>query len=64
MQRIFNTLNIYFKKVNNKNIVYIESNNNIDIEINKYVEVNINRDKINFFYIINKNIILYSRRLF
>ena len=61
MKYIFYALNIYFKKINNKNIIYIERNNNINIKIDKNIKIDINKNKIDFFYIINKDIILYLR---
>ena len=57
-------MNIYFKRVDDKNIIYIKCNNNIDNEIDKDVEVDINENEIDIFYIINKDTVLYSRRLF
>ena len=64
IQRILNSLNIYFKRVDNENIIYIKYDDNIDNEIDKDVEIDINENEIDVFYIINKDIILYSRRLF
>ena len=64
MQRIFNSLNINFKKIDNKNIIHIKRDNNIDNKINKDIKIDINKNEVDFFYVINKDIILYSRRLF
>ena len=63
MQRIFNTLNICFKRVDDQNIIYIKCDDDIDNEIDKDIEVDINENEIDVLYIINKDIILYSRRL-
>ena len=46
--------------INNKNIIYIKNDNNINIKINQYIIININKNKIDFLYIINKDIILYK----
>ena len=64
MQRIFNSLNIYFKRIDDENIIHIKCDNNINNEIDKDVEIDINKNEIDVFHIINKDIILYSRRLF
>ena len=57
-------MNICPKRVDNKNIIYIKCDDDIDNEINEDVEIDINENEIDVFYIINKDIILYSRRLF
>ena len=64
IQRIFNSLNICFKKIDDENIIYIKCDDNIDDEIDEDVEIDINENEIDVLYVINKNIILYSRRLF
>ena len=57
-------MNIYSKRVDDENIIHIKCDDNIDNEIDKNVEIDINKNEIDVFYIINKDIILYSRRLF
>ena len=57
-------MNICFKRVDNENIIYIKRDNNIDNEINEDIEIDINGNEIDFLYVINEDIILYSRRLF
>ena len=47
------------KRISNKNIIYIEGDNDINIEISKYIIVDINKNKINFLYVVSKGIILY-----
>ena len=56
-------MNIYLKRVDDENIIHIKCDDNIDDEIDKDVEIDINKNEIDIFYIINKDIILYSRRL-
>ena len=56
-------MNICFKRVDNKNIIYIKRDDDFDNEIDEDVEIDINENEIDFLYIINKDIILYSRRL-
>ena len=56
-------MNIYFKKIDDENIIHIKYDNNINNKIDKDVEIDINENEIDIFYIINKDIILYSRRL-
>ena len=60
---MFNALNICFKRVDNQNIIYIKRDDNIDNEIDKDIEVDINENEIEFLYVINKDIISHSRRL-
>ena len=57
-------MNIYFKRVDDENIIHIKCDNNIDNEIDENVKIDINENEIDVFYIINKGIISYSRRLF
>ena len=57
-------MNIYFKRVDKKNIIYIKCDDNINDRIDEDVKVDINENEIDVFYVINKNIISYSRRLF
>ena len=45
MQRIFNTLNICFKRVDNQNIIYIKRNDNIDDEIDEDIKIDINENE-------------------
>ena len=61
MQRIFNTLNICFKRIGDENIIHIKCDDNIDNEIDEDAEVDINENKVDIFYIIDKDIVLYSR---
>ena len=56
-------MNIYFKKIDNKNIIYIKRDDNINNEINKDIEIDINENEIDSLYVINKDIVLYSKRL-
>ena len=57
-------MNICFKRVDDKNIIHIKCDDNIDDEIDKDVKVDINENEIDVLYIINKDIISYSKRLF
>ena len=57
-------MNICFKRIDDENIIYIKCDDNINDRIDKDVEVDINENEIDVFYIINKDIILYSKRLF
>ena len=57
-------MNLEARWINNKNIIYIESDNNISLKVNKDAKVNINKYKIDFAYIISESIILYTRELF
>ena len=56
-------MNICFKRVDNENIIYIKCDNNIDDKIDEDAEVGINGNETDVFYIIDKGIISYSRRL-
>ena len=51
------------KGASNKNIVYIENNNNIRLRVYKYAKVYINKNETDFAYIVKKGIILYIREL-
>ena len=64
MQRIFNSLNICLKKVDDENIIHIKCDDDIGDEIDKDVEVDINENETDVLHIIDKDIILYSKRLF
>ena len=57
-------MNIYFRRIDNENIIHIKCDDDIDNEIREDAEIDINENEIDVFYIINKNIISYSRRLF
>ena len=57
-------MNIYFERIINENIIYIKRDNDINNEIDKDIEVDINENEVDFLYVINENVILYSRRLF
>ena len=57
-------MNICPKRVDDKNIIHIKCDDNIDNEIDEDVKVDINENEIDVFYVINKDIISYSRRLF
>ena len=54
---------MYFKRVDNEDIIYIKCDDDIDNKIDENVKVDINKNEIDVFYIINKDIILYLRRL-
>ena len=56
-------MNICLKRVDDENIIYIKRNDNIDNEIDEDIEIDINKNEIDFLYIINEDIILYSKRL-
>ena len=57
-------MNICFKRADDENIIHIKYNNDINNEIDEDTEIDINENEIDIFYIINKDIILYSKRLF
>ena len=61
IQRVLNSLKICLKKIDNKNIIYIKRDNDINNKIDKDIEVDINGNEIDFLYIINKDIISHSR---
>ena len=64
MQRIFNSLNINLKRINHEDLIHIKHDDDINNEIDKDIKVGINENEADFLYIINKDIVLYSRRLF
>ena len=51
-------MNIYLKRVDDENIIYIKCDDDIDNKIDEDVEVDINENEIDIFYVINKDIIL------
>ena len=55
---------MYSKRIDDENIIYIKCDDDINDRIDKNVEVGINENEIDVFYIINKDIVSYSRRLF
>ena len=57
-------MNICFKRVGDENIIYIKCDDDIGDEIDEDVEIDINENETDVLYVINKNIVLYSRRLF
>ena len=64
IQRIFNSLNICLKRIDDKNIIHIKCDDDIDNEIDEDVEIDINENEVDILYVIDEGIILYSRRLF
>ena len=56
-------MNINLKRIDNENIIHIKRDDDIDNEIDENIEIGINENEIDFLYMINKNIILYSKRL-
>ena len=57
-------MNICFKRIDDENVIHIKCDDNIDNKINENVEIDINENEIDVLYIINKDIISYSKRLF
>ena len=53
-----------FLRIDNQNIIYIKRDDDINNEIDEDIEVDINENETDFLYIINKNVISHSRRLF
>ena len=64
MQRILNSLNINFEGVDNKHIIHIKRDDDINNKIDEDIEIDINENEADFFNIIDEDIISNSGRLF
>ena len=64
LKSFFNTLNIDFIKIDNQNIIYIESDNDIFLNVYKHAIIRFDKYKIKFFYILREVLILNLKELF